>query len=131
MTLSAGLRKFKRLILCTAGLICLALGIIGYILPGLPGTIWLIIAASLFIRSSDRLYKYVIHHRLFGKQVRDFMETGSIPLKIKILSIVSMWLFTLSSILFAPYGWLFDIPILVLALIGTLYIVSRPTKNSL
>ena len=128
MNLSAGLRKFKRLILCTVGIICLGLGIIGYILPGLPGTIWLIISASLFIRSSDRLYKYVIHHKLFGNQVREFLETGSIPRKVKILSIVSMWFFTLSSILFAPYGWLFDIPVLVLAIIGTLYIVSRPTK---
>ena len=119
MPLRNVLARFKRLVLITLGLICLVLGIIGYILPGLPGTIWLILAATFFVRSSDVLYRLVINNRLFGNQVKRFLEMGAM--------LASMWIFSLASIFFAPYGWLFDIPILLLAVIGTIYIISRPT----
>ncbi len=121
------LGRFKRLVLITLGLICLVLGIIGYVLPGLPGTIWLILAATFFVRSSGVLYRLVINNRLFGQQVKQFLETGAIPSRAKTMSLASMWIFSLASIFFAPYGWLFDIPILLLAVIGTIYIISRPT----
>lgn len=130
MRIGTFIRKSKRLLLLTLGLICLGLGIVGYVLPGLPGTIWLIIAATLFVRSSDRLYNFVVNHRLFGEQVKGFLETGSIPLKVKFISLVSMWGFTLVSVLLAPYGILFDVPISLLALAGTIYIVSRPTTKN-
>ena len=124
------LGRFKRLVLITLGLICLVLGIIGYVLPGLPGTIWLILAATFFVRSSDVLYRLVINNRLFGQQVKQFLETGAIPSRAKTMSLASMWIFSLASIFFAPYGWLFDIPILLLAVIGTIYIISRPTLTT-
>ena len=131
MPLSKALDKFKKLLLVTAGLICLGLGIVGYVLPGLPGTIFLIIAATLFVRSSDRLYNVVVNNRFFGRQVEAFLRTGAMPLKAKILSLVSMWTFSFISIFLTPYTWLFKIPILILAIVGTVYILSRPTgKNA-
>ena len=131
MPLSKALDKFKKLLLVTVGLICLGLGIVGYVLPGLPGTIFLIIAAALFVRSSDRLYNFVVNNRFFGRQVETFLRTGAMPLKAKILSLVSMWAFSFISIFLTPYTWLFKIPILILAIVGTVYILSRPTsKNS-
>lgn len=122
------LGKLKRLALISLGLVCLVLGIVGYVMPGLPGTIWLIIAAGFFVRSSDRLYNFVVQNKLFGQQVRSFLETGSIPLKAKIMSVVSIWGFSSVSLFLAPYGWLFDVPILILAIAGTIYIISRPTS---
>ena len=114
----------------TIGLICLGLGIVGYVLPGLPGTIFLIIAATLFVRSSDRLYKFVVNNRLFGRQVEEYLRTGAMPLKAKIISLVSIWAFTLISVFLTPYTWLFKIPILILAIVGTVYILSRPTGKT-
>ena len=123
------LTRIKRLLLITFGLIFLALGILGYFLPGLPGTIWLILSATFFVRSSDRLYNFVVQNRLFGKQVRDFLETGAMPLRAKRVSLISIWFFSTVSILFAPYGIFFDIPVLSLAVVGTLYIYTRPTQK--
>ena len=128
MNFSIILDKLKRLALISLGLVCLVLGIVGYVMPGLPGTIWLIIAAGFFVRSSDRLYNFVVQNKLFGHQVRSFLETGSIPLKAKIMSVVSIWGFSSVSLFLAPYGWLFDVPILILAIAGTIYIISRPTS---
>lgn len=123
------LNRFKRLLFIIIGLICLGFGIIGYVIPGMPGTIWLIIAAALFVRSSDRLYKFVVNNRFFGRQVRGFLETGEIPLKAKILSLSSMWLFSIISIFLTPYNWMFKASILLLSIIGTIYIISRPTMK--
>ena len=111
------------------GLIFLTLGIIGYFVPGLPGTIWLILAASFFVRSSDRLYNFVVQNRLFGSRIREFLETGEMPLRAKVISISSIWIFSTISVLFAPYGWLFDVPVLLLAVSGTIYIFTRPTRT--
>ena len=130
MGLLRALDKLKKIVLIVFGLLCLALGILGYILPGLPGTIWLIISATLFVRSSDRLYNFVIMNKVFGNQVRGFLETGEMPMKAKILSLVSMWAFTFLSVIFAPYDWRFKVPILVLAIAGTAYILTRPTQSS-
>ena len=121
--------QIKKLIFLTIGLICLVLGILGYLLPGLPGTIFLIIAVACFIRSSDRLYTFIINNRIFGKLIREYRESKTMPKKAKITSISMIWIFSSFSIVCvplmpfcAPYGWEFKIPILLLALIGTIYI---------
>ena len=77
------LTKMKRILYIFFSLIFLVIGVIGYFLPGLPGTIWIIISATLFVRSSDRLYNLVIRNRFFGNQVRDFLETGMMPVRAK------------------------------------------------
>jgi uncharacterized membrane protein YbaN (DUF454 family) len=130
MRLKGALNGFKRLLFVAFGLIFLGLGIVGYVLPGMPGTIWLIIAAALFVRSSDRLYNFVVKNRLFGRQVGDFLETGAMRLKAKIISVVSVWAFSLISIFLTPYTWLFKGPVLILAIVGTIYITSRPTRRN-
>ena len=118
-----------RILFVSLGLIFLVLGIIGYVMPGLPGTIWLIISASFFVRSSDRLYNFVVGNRFFGPQVRTFLETGAMGTKPKTFALVSMWGFSLLSLVFAPYGWIFKSAILFLALSGTFYILSRPSPR--
>ena len=122
--------KFKRVLLSTLGIFFLVLGTIGYIVPGLPGTIFLILSASLFLRSSDRLYHFVTQNRFFGAQTKTFIDTGALTLKAKITSCLSIWIFTSASIFLTAYGILFIVPIIVLALSGTIYITSRPTANS-
>ena len=130
MPIKSVFTNLKRLVFISLGLIFLGLGIIGYFLPGLPGTIWLIISASFFVRSSDRLYNFVLQNRFFGRQIKGFLETGQMPLRAKILALFFMWVFTISSLLFAPYGLMFDVPIFLLALTGTIYILSRPTLRA-
>jgi uncharacterized membrane protein YbaN (DUF454 family) len=120
---------FTRILFVSLGLIFLVLGIIGYVLPGLPGTIWLIISASFFVRSSDRLYNFVVRNRFFGPQVRNFLETGEMGTKPKTFALVSMWSFSILSLIFAPYGLIFKSVILILALSGTFYILSRPSPH--
>ena len=130
MSLRTARNKIKRLIFIVLGIMFLVLGIIGYVVPGLPGTIWLIVAASFFVRSSNRLYGFVVHNRFFGHQVGDFLETGQMPRKAKIMALLFIWVFSIASLFFAPYGWFFKTPVVLLAISGSLFVLTRPTSGS-
>lgn len=123
------IRSVRKYLLYLSGLLFLGLGIAGYVLPGLPGTIFLIISASCFVRSNDRMYRWVTEHRIFGKLVKNYLETGSMPIRDKVISVLSMWVFTGVSLWVPEYGLLFKIPIISLAIIGTWYILSRKSST--
>ena len=123
------IRSVRKYLLYLSGLFFLGLGIAGYVLPGLPGTIFLIISASCFVRSNDRMYRWVTEHRIFGKLVKNYLETGSMPIRAKVISVLSMWVFTGVSLWVPEYGLLFKIPIISLAIIGTWYILSRKSST--
>ena len=123
------IRSVRKYLLYLSGLLFLGLGIAGYVLPGLPGTIFLIISASCFVRSNERMYRWVTEHRIFGKLVKNYLETGSMPIRAKVISVLSMWVFTGVSLWVPEYGLLFKIPIISLAIIGTWYILSRKSST--
>ena len=123
------IRNVRKYLLYFSGLFFLGLGIAGYILPGLPGTIFLIISASCFVRSNDRMYRWVTEHRIFGKLIKNYLETGSMPVRAKVISVFFIWVFTGVSLWVPEYGLLFKIPIISLAIIGTWYILSRTSST--
>ena len=123
------IKTIKKTLLYVLGFIFLGLGIAGYILPGLPGTIFLILAATCFVRSNKKMYDWITGHKIFGKVVKDYLDTGKMPLKVKILSIGFIWIFTSISLIWSPYGIIFIIAILIIAAMGTLFILTRPTKH--
>ena len=121
--------KIRKYLLYCIGLVFVGVGIAGYVLPGLPGTIFLILAAGCFLRSDERMYVWVTEHRLFGKLVKNYMETGGMPKRAKVISVTCVWVFSSIS-LFSPYNWIFKILVLALAVTGTWFILSRPTYSS-
>ena len=80
-----------KILFAILGCIALALGIVGIFLPLLPTTPFLLLAAALWVRSSPRLYAWLLSHRCFGEYIRNFRENRAIPLRAKIFSIVLMW----------------------------------------
>lgn len=70
----------------TAGLLLTALGLIGAVLPLLPTTIFLILAAGCFARSSPRMEAWILEHPQVGPYVRDWRERGAIPLRGKLFA---------------------------------------------
>ena len=80
------------------GLFLTGLGLIGVIIPGLPTTIFMILAAACFFRSSTKMYNWVINHPLFGESVLRFRAGEGMPIKAKYTSIIMMWFFILISV---------------------------------
>jgi hypothetical protein len=52
----------------------------------------LLLAAACFLRSSDRLYHWLITHPIFGTFIRDYREHRAIPLRVKIPVLLLLWL---------------------------------------
>ena len=77
------------------GIISFCLGAVGVIIPGLPTTPFMILSSILFLRSSDKMYKWLINHPKFGKYVLDFKKGKGINLKTKIYA-QSMMLLTVT-----------------------------------
>lgn len=123
--------NFKKSILILIGLIFVAIGTIGIFVPGLPTTIFMILAAYCFVRSSEKLYKWVIENKFVGDKVKHFMETKTIPLRGKIHSISAMWIMVIISIVFLKVGIIVKIIIIISAIIGTVVILSYPTAKDI
>lgn len=84
-------QPFLKWIFAALGCISVGLGILGIFLPLLPTTPFLLLAAALFVRSSPRLYNWLINHRWFGRYIRNYREHRAIPLQAKIVLLVFMW----------------------------------------
>ncbi len=81
----------RKVALVTVGILTLSLGIVGVFLPVLPTTPFLLLSAACFVRSSDRLYNWLIHHKWFGAYIRNYREHRAVTLKSKILTLVMLW----------------------------------------
>lgn len=84
--------KLRRQLLIVAGTISTAIGIIGIFVPILPTTPFLLLAAACYMRSSERFYHWLINNRLFGAYIRNYLEGRGMPLKIKIFTIILLWI---------------------------------------
>lgn len=76
-----------RYVLLAVGVVCTAVGIVGIILPGLPGTVFLLIALWAFSRSSERFHLWLYNHPRFGQGLREWHEYGVIPPRAKIAAV--------------------------------------------
>ena len=80
-----------KIFLAILGCAALALGVVGIFVPLLPTTPFLLLAAALWVRSSPRLYEWLLAHRCFGEYIRNFRENRAIPMRAKVVSIALMW----------------------------------------
>ena len=76
-----------RLVYLAGGLCCVAIGGVGVVIPGLPTTVFFIMAAWCFSRSSERLEQWVLDLPGIGPMVRDFRSGLGMPRKAKIAAI--------------------------------------------
>ena len=83
--------KLKRRLLIACGTFCVGLGIIGIVVPLLPTTPLLLLAALCYMRGSERLYRALLRNRILGKYLRDYLEGRVMSLKNKILTLVLLW----------------------------------------
>lgn len=115
-----------RIIYFCLGWVMVALGVIGLVMPLMPGVVFLIVAAWCFARSSPRLEAWLLDHPTFGKPLRDWRAAGAIPRSAKAMACMGM------AIGFAVF-WYSASPSMPLAagvavafLACAAYVVSRP-----
>jgi uncharacterized protein len=93
------MQSVKRYLLITAGIVSLLLGAVGVLLPLLPTTPFLLLSSYCFIRSSERLYQWLIRHRIFGSYIYHYLEYRAVKRNAKIMALLLLWPSLLFSIL--------------------------------
>ncbi|RJP66805.1 YbaN family protein [Hydrogenophaga sp.] len=112
-----------------AGSVSLALGLVGVVLPGLPTTPFVLLAAACYAKASPRLHGWLLNHRFMGPMVRDWEQHRSLTRRTKTVAQVSM----VAMVGLSAWG-LRGQPIvlaivLVAALIGVWVVARIPTRN--
>jgi hypothetical protein len=101
------LKRTLRAAYLAAGFVFLGIGVLGVVLPVLPTTPFVLLAAACFARSSDRFHQWLLDHRYFGPLVREWRQYRSIPYRTKVFAIVMMAAtLTVSIVFFVPKGWM-------------------------
>jgi len=93
-------RQSIRVLLLVVGSISLVLGIVGIFLPLLPTTPFLLLTAACYMRSSERMYNWLLNNRRFGEYIKNYQSGRGIPIKTKILAISTLWITLLISMFF-------------------------------
>lgn len=115
----------KRLIWRVFGLVCVGLAIAGVILPLVPTTPFLLLAAFAFARSSPRLHAWLLAHGRFGPLIRNWQAHGGIDRKTKLVAVFTMILALLLSVALGVSLLVISIQSLVLAC-AAFFVLTRP-----
>lgn len=111
------------------GLVFTALGVVGAFLPLMPTTVFLILAAGCFARSSPRLEAWLMDHAQFGPTLRAWRERGAIPRPAKVMACAGMAFgFVVFFLTAHPQVWLALTVAAALAACAV-FVVSRPSAS--
>jgi uncharacterized membrane protein YbaN (DUF454 family) len=78
-------------LLMSLGILAMVVGLIGVVVPLLPTTPFLLLAAACFVRSSDTMYGWLISNRLFGGFIRNYREQRGVSARAKIVALALLW----------------------------------------
>ena len=84
------LPRIARWLLMAFAWLCVVLGLIGVIVPGMPTTVFILMAAWAAARSSPRMHAWLYAHRLFGPLLRDWDDGGRVSRRVKWIATLTM-----------------------------------------
>ncbi|PWR02882.1 DUF454 domain-containing protein [Meridianimarinicoccus roseus] len=115
-----------RLFWTFAGLIAVAIGLVGIVVPLLPTVPLMILAAFCFGKSSPRLHDWLVDHPVYGPHIRDWRTHGAIRAPAKRIATVSIFVAFGISVMLAVRPSILAIQAVVLIAVLT-FIWSRPS----
>ncbi|MFD2443018.1 YbaN family protein [Bacillus sp. CGMCC 1.16607] len=111
------------------GSLFVILGVIGIVVPLIPTTPFLLLAAFCYARSSERMHRWLLNTKWLGAYIKSFQSGEGIPPKVKYTAILVLWISSSYSIFFIiPLVWV-RIVILLIVIYITYYIWSIPNKE--
>lgn len=116
-----------KIILLVLGILSLVLGVIGVFVPVLPTTPFLLLSATLFLRSDRRLYDWLLAHPYLGEYIRNFKEHKAIPLRVKIVSVSLVWVTLLYCAFFVAREWWMSVLFIAIATGVSIHILHYKT----
>ncbi len=111
------------------GLLALGCGLAGIVLPLLPTTPFLLVAAYAFSRSSPALHDWLLAHPHCGPLIRNWRDHGAIPRRAKWMALGLMAGALAISFAMSVPAWLIAVQSVVLVCVG-IFIMTRPDVPS-
>ena len=119
----------RRALLATAGVVLTGIAVVGIVVPLLPTTPFLLLAAACFLRSSDRLHRWLTTHRWFGPYIRNYQERRAITNRARVVALLLLW----GTLGYTTFGVVSNLALRVLLLViglgCTLYILRLNTAT--
>ena len=117
----------RKWLLVSVGIVALGLGVIGVFVPLLPTTPFLLLAAACFMRSSDRLYRWLIGHKWLGGYIKHYRENRAITLRAKVVVLITLWAVIGYSALGVVSSWWLRALLMIIALGVTIHLLRLRT----
>ena len=117
----------SRIVLLVLGWICVSLGFIGIFVPGLPTTIFLIIALWAFTKSSKKLRFWLLNHKRFGPILRNWQEHKVVPLRAKILMVI-LQILVVIIVQYTFDNLIITFGLAIILVMVALYVILLPSK---
>jgi uncharacterized protein len=83
--------NIRKAILIFTGTVCVGLGVLGMFLPLMPTTVFLLLAAYCYSRSSDRFYNWLLNNRWCGSYIRNYRSKQGITVRQKVTTLITLW----------------------------------------
>ena len=122
------LDPLKLIFLCL-GFFFVGLGFLGVFLPVLPTTVFMLVAAACFARSSPRFYHWLMNHRIFGPPIREWRQHRALSPKTKGTAIGLIITSFGISILFFVQEPILRVGLVLLALCVILFLLRIPSRR--
>ena len=115
-----------RFVWLLAGLAAVGIGAVGVVVPLLPTTPFLLVAAFAFARSSERLNNWLRQHGKFGALIDNWHRDGSIDRRTKRTAMIVIVATPLITWLLDAPLWIVACQIAILSMSAT-FILTRPS----
>lgn len=81
----------KRYLMISGGVLAVALGVVGIVIPLLPTTPFLLLAAFLFSKSSEKFHRKLMENKILGEYIYNYSEKKGLKKREKIISLGTLW----------------------------------------
>lgn len=122
--------KYVRVMLMIGGTFFVLIGMIGVVLPILPTTPFLLLAAACYSKSSKRCHDWLLTNRVFGNYIHNYLKGDGIPIRVKLSATAFLWITISISAFFFVEILFVRILLYVIAAGVTIHIMTlRTLKN--
>ena len=110
----------------TLGWVCVGLGAVGVVVPGMPTVVFLLVAVWAFARSSERFHRWLLAHPRFGPPVVDWQSHGVIRRRAKVAALAFMTLAVAVLVFVAAFHWWATAALVAVICGAALFVATRP-----
>jgi uncharacterized protein len=118
-----------RFIFGTLGTLFVGIGLFGLVVPLLPTTPFLLLAAACYFRASRRLYRWLLNNPSFGPLISEWRMHRSIPWRTKLVAIATMAVTLAVSIIFFVQNGYLQVALAVMGVALAVWMYRIPSRD--